>query len=484
MRAWSNGKVVLEHTDGEQKVLTTDGVGKCHIVLEKAGIWYIHVGAMKKNGRVQVPPRGKASQQKTMTYNPTWEKQKAAGRVDRSGMTFTEETQRIPTSQQADMVSTMIHLKLYTPERKALPNYPVTLTCLKLKTKYHARTNGDGIAVFKVPKSNRYEVDIDGIESFKFVEAPPAPGYTITQKIIYQPLDKVNETEHNDTILQKIPASQPTTSARTLVTVSVKDYDGEPLPDETIYFRTDPGVKVYAATTNAEGVTRLLIPKGSNYVVGFKYTPEFRIFDNKRIGGIGEAQADYQYIGSKVYEERQREQKRLQEEYEKNRRYYAERDRTWTPELTGPPVKHNPPTDNCRVFFTGLLVGGYYENVGVSETFKVDQYSEYVGYGEHKSNARAFPKAVQSTFDGIAVGPGTRLIIYSEQDFKGEVLLDVTGPILINNKRWKDDSRYNVAHDKTFPSHLQALFPPAKRMWSKTDMHQWSYGSCKIICAN
>jgi hypothetical protein len=141
------------------------------------------------------------------------------------------------------------------------------------------------------------------------------------------------------------------------------------------------------------------------------------------------------------------------------------------------------PRPNCRVHFSGLLMGGQAVELNISKIYKKDNCSEYVGEGEYPSNERAFPNAVATTFDGIAIDSGTRLIIYSGKNYRGNVLLDVTGPKIINNMIWKNDSRYNHCNTDRFPRDLEANYPRSVRIWSSGNMHDWSYGSCKIICA-
>lgn len=140
------------------------------------------------------------------------------------------------------------------------------------------------------------------------------------------------------------------------------------------------------------------------------------------------------------------------------------------------------PQVNCRVHFSGLLMGGQYEEIGISEIYTEDFASEYVGAGFYPNNSEAFPKAVSTTFDGIAIDRGTHLILYSQPDFTGEVLLDVRGPAIINNVRWVNDSRYNHCNTDIFTLNLQSNYPQNVRRWSTSDMHKWSNGSCKIMC--
>jgi hypothetical protein len=128
-------------------------------------------------------------------------------------------------------------------------------------------------------------------------------------------------------------------------------------------------------------------------------------------------------------------------------------------------------------------MGGIKNPMNISEIYKEDEWSEYVGEGEYPDNTLAFPKAVQSTFDGIAVDSGTRLIIYSGKNLSGQILLDVQGPKIINNSIWRSDSRYAHCNTDVYPPELQKTYPQKVREWSNGNMHDWSFGSCKIICS-
>lgn len=143
-----------------------------------------------------------------------------------------------------------------------------------------------------------------------------------------------------------------------------------------------------------------------------------------------------------------------------------------------------PPSTNCRVHFSGLLMGGSYESGNISKIYVEDDFSEYVGSGYYNDNNIAFPKSVKTTFDGIAIDKNTRLIIYEKLNFEGDILLDITGPAIINNVIWKDDLRYKKCNYEDFSPDLQANYPQSVRIWSQTNMHDWSNGSLKIICHN
>ncbi|MBQ9213312.1 MAG: hypothetical protein IJ150_05165 [Bacteroidales bacterium] len=140
------------------------------------------------------------------------------------------------------------------------------------------------------------------------------------------------------------------------------------------------------------------------------------------------------------------------------------------------------PQRNCGVHFSGTLLSDTEIKGHISKIYTPDIYGEYVGDGKYISNQAAFPKAVQYTFDAIAVDKGTHLTIYSEPNFQGKVLLDVKGPCLINNVKWKNEARIKDVCTKTFSPDLEANYPKSCRRWSDSNMNTWDFGSCIITC--
>ena len=140
------------------------------------------------------------------------------------------------------------------------------------------------------------------------------------------------------------------------------------------------------------------------------------------------------------------------------------------------------PEANCRVHFAGTLISDEFVDGHISKIYSADDYSEYVGGGFYSKCKTAFPKADYHSFDGIAVDKGTRLIIYSEPNFKGKVLIDIVGPAIMNNELFKNDFVLGDFIHKKFSEPLESNYPQSCRKWSPSNMRNWSNGSCKIIC--
>lgn len=155
-----------------------------------------------------------------------------------------------------------------------------------------------------------------------------------------------------------------------------------------------------------------------------------------------------------------------------------------------PPIKVNIPAppcppilppceekERCKVHFSGLLMGKKYVQNWVSAAYKDDDCSNIVSDGEYPSNEKAFPKAVATSFDGIAIAPGTRLILYEKKNFEGKVLVDQEGPAIFIHSKYSNAQQYkDLVADNSW-----AEYPKSVR--KEVSMTGWDYGSCKIICS-
>ena len=146
------------------------------------------------------------------------------------------------------------------------------------------------------------------------------------------------------------------------------------------------------------------------------------------------------------------------------------------------------PQDNCRVHFATTLISDNQQSGVFSKAFVSDNYSDIISIGEYSDNSKILIKSSPNSLDsvdGIAVDSGVRLQIYKNKDFTGGVILDVVGPILINNFIHKDTFLKKENYfNKTFSDDLQSKFPSSKRTISSFDLRTINLGSSKITCFN
>lgn len=136
------------------------------------------------------------------------------------------------------------------------------------------------------------------------------------------------------------------------------------------------------------------------------------------------------------------------------------------------------------VHFSGRLMEDKF-SFRSSEIYVDDAYSEILPAGRYDTLSTVLKESgnTSNTLDGLTVPPGMRLVIYSEYNLQGTVVLDITGPAIVNNGKWENANLYKTANTRTFQSkELQTTYPPTVRHWSATDMHGWTKnGSMEII---
>jgi len=134
------------------------------------------------------------------------------------------------------------------------------------------------------------------------------------------------------------------------------------------------------------------------------------------------------------------------------------------------------------VHFSGAFMSDVSSDMDwTSEAFNMrDPYSDFVAPGKYNDLSLDLQKSIGFTLDGIAVPAETRLIIYENPGCTGKILLDVTGPAIINNGYKVSNKRLKELSSKQFHDTLQSNFPQSVRDWSTANMHEWTKGSLEI----
>lgn len=131
-----------------------------------------------------------------------------------------------------------------------------------------------------------------------------------------------------------------------------------------------------------------------------------------------------------------------------------------------------------RAMFSGCLMHDKIIQGWTSKAFEEDHASEYVGVGAYPKNINAFPKAIATTFDSIAIDAGTRVTIFEKPAFQGKVLYSRIGPAIVVNSKWGERAKQYIKCKWDEP--LETIFPQHCREMSDTDMHKWNDGSVII----
>lgn len=182
---------------------------------------------------------------------------------------------------------------------QAVKNMEVRIFNSKTKTAYLSKTNQYGEAKFHVPGKSLYVVGINNFERFDSVTVPH---HSYGLILSYIPT-KVKEYENNDTITQAADAYMRATTDRTLLKVYLRDHDNQALSDEEVFLDVIGNNKVYYGKTGKDGVLTMLLPKGLQYELNFKYERAMKRIDNPLTPTLYTSKFYMTYMGSKKIEE-------------------------------------------------------------------------------------------------------------------------------------------------------------------------------------
>jgi hypothetical protein len=287
-RAISGLNILIKETVTKEKLkLNTDTSGVVLIELNSGKRWSLSVGKMYNYKILEVPEYGSRGLSEFLTYDlKRWERMHRP-MPDRSKIDFTYVRQKVSSSARPTKTESVVQLNIKRANKKPLTFYPVNLTCLETKTIYTGKTDKLGIVRFLVAIRKDYEIDIDGIESYKFMEFlsqhPAKERYSFT----YEPTN-IKETNKNDTITQQLTKEQSGTSARVFYKIIIRNAAGDLLANENVCLNMIRSKKVYLAKTNSEGEASFLLPKRRKYLVNLDFQRNINVINLTDSYGIGD----------------------------------------------------------------------------------------------------------------------------------------------------------------------------------------------------
>jgi hypothetical protein len=285
--------VTLIETTSKKRINSiTNKEGVVAFQINYGSEWALNVAEMKNCGYIEVPESGIAEETKTITYDLNHYNRIKRPFVDRSTFNFVTENQIKLKDLNYTQSQALVSLTILKENGSPLTNFPVNLTCFKLGKTFLGKTNTKGIANFIVPTKNDYEVDIDNVESVKYVDVLQSGIYAL--ETTYQPTYVV-ENDVNDTIVQKLTNESYGTSSRVFLKLRVDKKEGEDLSNEDVYLQMLKSNKVYKAKTNAKGEAYFLLPTKRKYMVHFRYQKDVDVLNYKDMQGISSAEASFTY---------------------------------------------------------------------------------------------------------------------------------------------------------------------------------------------
>lgn len=292
--------VVVTAQNSEKNIVLkskTDDTGTASFTLSEGGLYTFSYLEMKDVESVEIPEGFKGKGGKKVTYDPEKifaEKQNCV----RTGMTFTTR-EAMQLKGQPNTAANLINIKQNNETN--IPNVPLEIVDCKDKIKYKGLTNSAGIATFYLPVNRDYEIDVEGKEAlFKFSMANLANAEI--KRVFYYERTKVKETSKGDTIIQKQITQTSGTSNHLLFSLTLLDFNDQPLPNEAVYLKEENGKRVYAGKTDASGSCKFLLEKGANYLVNLKYEQGIYLVQAPTSLGFANSSITRRYRGSAAIE--------------------------------------------------------------------------------------------------------------------------------------------------------------------------------------
>lgn len=161
------------------------------------------------------------------------------------------------------------------------------------------------------------------------------------------------------------------------------------------------------------------------------------------------------------------------------------------------------PVNGCRVHFSGSYISdgiipvngegalSHGPVIFVNDFFT----SDILGSGKYSDLEYSISRAFNHSLDSIAIDQNTKLIIYSEKNFKGDITLDKNGPVILYNRfRYYSEGEIIMGQKEMIDKILYGTFSGEIAIFnSHKEISTWEMwnggkhqgvGSAKICCKN
>jgi len=181
-------------------------------------------------------------------------------------------------------------------------------------------SNASGEVEFEVPCNSEFELSVSNYSGKKIIESgrnESVAKYSIKYEpdmILKEKKMTMNAIEINqvNNIAKALPDScfignekmkyPKNPDCFVQLTLTLKDYDREPLVNEHVKFKSIKRKKIITGYTDSRGTIQVYLPKGDSYSLNFIHHPNFEIQEYNYSKGTSEVSWNITYIGTKKYE--------------------------------------------------------------------------------------------------------------------------------------------------------------------------------------
>jgi outer membrane protein assembly factor BamB len=302
---------LIEKNTGDSISGKTNGTGTVSFEINTGRNWSLNFKEIREHTILTVPVSGGSKKGLSVTYVPD-ERNLLKKIRNRSGILFKDTTQFVSVSKMPEGNNGILRLRYFTKIDAACRNLHVTLVNIDEGTKVHSSTDNVGEVRFWVKMGQSYEIDVDGNEAHDYVEIPEGKAMLIRMDKHYEPT-VINEKNENDTIRQNLSGIFGPTSSRAYISIVLKNFDREFLPNEDVYLDALESETVYHTKTDKYGRASFLVPKEYRYELSFKYERGVKLIEHNNTQGMVSTTGEFFYRGSKQIEDFFKKSKRTKE---------------------------------------------------------------------------------------------------------------------------------------------------------------------------
>jgi hypothetical protein len=203
----------------------------------------------------------------------------------------------------------------------------VTLVDITTNAKFSGKTDATGKVSIAVPPNASYEVKIPNYTAKKIINVPNAPGATMSSSMTYSrnmvaqdaafAMD-ASEKAEVDAFVKGLPDTtwfrnnNPFSDKPEFYYASfelgITDLKKGPLPNEIVTLIGRKSKKAFKATTGSNGKVMMYLPKGDEYDLSFYYHKNYEFNECKYSKGTSEIRWEFEYIGTKEFARRKKEE--------------------------------------------------------------------------------------------------------------------------------------------------------------------------------
>ena len=289
----SNVPVTLIETSTKQRISKNTNInGEVVFEIKTGKEWAVNILEMKNCSFIYDFDSGYSTGRNLITYDIQHYRRTHRTKLDRKSLKIITIDQSRLVVTKHDTKTASVKLKIVKDDGSPLKNFAVNLTSYKLEQTFLGKTNEEGIANFIVPINTEYEIDIDGVDSFDYIDTKKAGTYDL--QFTYEPTN-VKETVVNDTIAQSISNDIKGTSSRIAVKIKVNKLGGNDVSRELIYLQKLGTNKIYKGKMDKEGKVSFLLPNRSKYLIHFKYQKDVDVLNFSHMKGISNSESTIIY---------------------------------------------------------------------------------------------------------------------------------------------------------------------------------------------